>query len=99
LVQVKVGNVDLNVSGFKFFVVSQGNSIYFPEKSYALPNSYNVFYLNSSGISGLDQIGVSAMINNGNTLKDCQANFINKIQTCNAGIIDSSKILNSSMQK
>lgn len=97
LAQVRVGNADVNVAGFKLFVVSEGNSIYFPDEAYALPNSYNVFYLNSSGISSLDQIGVSAVINNGNILKDCQAKFVNKIQKCDAGVVDSSKVLNSSL--
>jgi hypothetical protein len=58
-----------------------------------------VFYLNSSGILDIDQIGVSAVVQNGLVLKDCPAIFINRISNCNAGVVDSSKILNSSIQK
>lgn len=96
MVQVKTGNIDVNVSGFKFFVSSDGNSIRYPKESYISPNSYNVFFLNSTGISNIDGIGVAAVIRSGRTVRDCPSVFVNEITSCSGlETIESSQILNS----
>ena len=96
VVQVKTGNVDVNVSGFKFLVSSGGNSILYPKESYIPPNSYNVFFLNSTRISSIDRIGVSAVIRTGKVVRDCPSVFVNKIMSCSGlETINPSQILNS----
>lgn len=96
VVQVRTGSVNVNVSGFKFYVSSGGNSVYYPKESYALPNSYNVFYLNSTGISSIDKLGVAAVVRNGKITKDCLAVFVNGLKSCDAGNVPPSQVLNAS---
>lgn len=99
MVQIKIGNINVNVSGFRFFLSSGGNSIYFPKESYAAANSYNVFYLNTTGIYSIEKIGVAAVIRNGKTTKECPNSFVDVIRTCDVGTVDPSIVLNSSIQK
>jgi flagellin-like protein len=99
MVQIRAGSIDVNVSGFRFFISTAGNSVYFPKQSYAVANSYNVFYLNTSGIYSIEKFGVAAVIRNGKTTKECPNSFVDVIKTCDVGVVDPSIILNSSLQK
>lgn len=92
LIQVDKRNVNVNISGLRFYLSSTGNAIKYTKSLSFFPVGSQVFYLNSSDIFQLDKIEVSPIVRLGSIEKECPSVYLEPVVVCSSALLGSEEI-------
>jgi hypothetical protein len=92
LVQIKKGSSVANISKVKFAISSFGNSVSYTNITNFQRNSYSIFYLNTTGFSGIDKVEVVPYVKSGNSEKACSSVSIENLKSCGSVALSSTEV-------
>lgn len=93
IVQVTKGSENITITSLKFYLNYEGNSYYYTQATSMGPRDVKTFYLNTSGIGGVEKVKVVPIITEGVSSVECLPATYSPLTAIDASDFESQTVL------